>query len=281
MICLFLYIKWSRESSDNLSLLGPEAKTSTENSHTFRDLNKNGRLDAYEDIRQPMEVRVENLLGQMNLDEKAGLLFITMIPISTDGTLSEVPGFSNPFSFLLNTSSEMVARKKMNHFNSIQSLEPALMVTWHNALQKMAERTRLGIPVTMATDPRHGAGNNIGTGIPTEGFSKWPSPLGFGAIGDTVLMRDFGNIARQEYRALGFRLALSPQSDLSTEPRWGRNNGTFGEDADLTAGLVKAYILGFQGDSVGHESVACEAKHFPGVDRSKMAKIRILKPEKT
>ena len=122
----------------------------------------------------------------------------------------------------------------------------------------------MGIPVTIASDPRHAARENAGASIPTPFFSKWCSPLGFAAIGDTTLMREFGDIARQEYKSLGIRLALSPMADLATEPRWGRINGTFGEDASLSAKLTKAYILGFQGDSLNTNSVACMTKHFSG-----------------
>ncbi|WP_338869194.1 glycoside hydrolase family 3 N-terminal domain-containing protein [Spirosoma sp. SC4-14] len=261
---IFFFFKWQVVSSRNRSLLGPEVSTLTVAGYTFRDLNKNGKLDGYEDSRLPTEQRVENLLSQMTLDEKAGLLFITMIPLGTDGAVSDIPGFSNPFSLIMETPSTMLVRKKMNHFNFVQSLEPDQMLTWHNGIQKMAERTRLGIPVTLASDPRHVATNKPGIGIKTPGFSNWCGPLGFAAIGDTTLMREFGDIARQEYRAMGIRLALSPQIDLATEPRWARFNGTFGEDATLTASLTKAFILGFQGDSIGTQSVACMAKHFPG-----------------
>jgi len=88
--------------------------------------------------------------------------------------------------------------------------------------------------------------------------------LGLAATRDTLLVREFGNIARQEYMATGIRLALHPMADLATEPRWGRANGTFGEDAELSAMMTKAYILGFQGDSLGSQSVACMTKHFSG-----------------
>jgi len=170
----------------------------------------------------------------------------------------------DPLTFALESNSSMVASKKMNHFNLIQATSPEAMAIWNNNIQKLAERTRLGIPVTIATDPRHSAHENAGASIPTQFFSKWPSTLGFAAIGDTILMREFGDIARQEYKALGIRLALSPMADLATEPRWGRVNGTFGEDAELSAKLSKAYILGFQGDSLDHNSVACMTKHFAG-----------------
>lgn len=78
------------------------------------------------------------------------------------------------------------------------------------------------------------------------------------------MVRAFGNVARQEYAAVGIRLALHPMADLATEPRWGRINGTFGEDAHLSAQMTKAYVLGFQGDSLGPKSVACMTKHFAG-----------------
>ena len=95
-------------------------------------------------------------------------------------------------------------------------------------------------------------------------FSQWPSSLGLAATRDTLLVREFGNIARQEYLATGIRLALHPMADLATEPRWGRSSGTFGEDAELSAAMTKAYVLGFQGDSLGASSVACMTKHFSG-----------------
>ncbi len=88
--------------------------------------------------------------------------------------------------------------------------------------------------------------------------------LGFGAIGDAELARQFADTARREYLALGIRVALHPQIDLATEPRWSRINGTFGEDAHLTARLARAYIEGFQGAALGPQSVACMTKHFPG-----------------
>ena len=264
IVALVFTIKWTQTSKSNMKLLGEPATELVDNGYAFRDLNKNGSLDIYEDARAPLEERVEDLLHQMTLEEKAGLMFITMTGMNSDGTLNERPSRKEPLTFFLESNSTLIAKKKMNHFNTIQSASPEAMMEWNNAIQKLAERTRLGIPVTIASDPRHSAHENAGASIPTPFFSKWCSPLGFAAIGDTLLMREFGDIARQEYKALGIRLALSPMADLATEPRWGRVNGTFGEDAELSARLTKAYILGFQGDSLNQHSVACMAKHFPG-----------------
>ena len=77
-------------------------------------------------------------------------------------------------------------------------------------------------------------------------------------------MREFGDVARQEYLATGIRSALHPMADIATEPRWGRLYGTFGEDADLVSRMTVAYIQGFQSETLGPESVACMIKHFPG-----------------
>ncbi|MFM7329945.1 MAG: glycoside hydrolase family 3 protein, partial [Bacteroidota bacterium] len=265
----FLYVKSSLRSTDNLSLLGNTAPRLTENNITFRDLNKNGTLDPYENPNTPIEDRVQDLLQQMTLEEKAGAMFITMAGMDTDGEPIEKPVFSTDmlvtaFSFLLPGNSEMVVRKHMNSFNILGSMDNRALAHYNNRIQQMAERTRLGIPVTIGTDPRHGVPNNPGASIYTPQFSAWPGPLGLAATRDTALVRTFADIARQEYLATGIRLALHPMADLATEPRWGRILGTFGEDAELATRMSRAYVLGFQGDTLGRQSVACMSKHFSG-----------------
>ena len=151
----------------------------------------------------------------------------------------------------------------MNHFNLWQIPGAQAVAAWHNNLQRFAEQTRLGIPVTIASDPRNHFSNNIFSMSATD-FSQWCETLGFAAIGDAELVRQFADIVRREYLAVGIRVALHPQIDLATEPRWPRISGTFGEDAHLTALLAKAYIEGFQGEDLGPHSVACMTKHFPG-----------------
>ncbi len=247
---LVIYFKAKVASNRNMDLLGPEAPTLTANGKTFRDLNKNGKLDDYEDAEAPLEARVKDLLSQMNLEEKAGTLFVNMIGTTPKGEPMETPVLSTDImvlgaSLMLPTNSEMIARKKMNSFNILASLDADLMAQYNNTIQKMAERTRLGIPITIATDPRHGTEDNPGAALFTPAFSQWPTSLGLAATRDTLLVRNFGDIARQEYRAVGISLALHPMADLATEPRWGRINGTFGEDATLSSEMTKAYVLGF------------------------------------
>jgi len=259
-----VYIKSYSTYKEAAKLIGKEAPVLSIDGHDFRDLNKNGKLDAYEDNRVNIEDRITNLVGQMSLEEKAGAMFITMAAMNSNGDLSETKSILNPISYTVEGNSAMVIGKNMNHLNTLQSTTPEAMVVWHNNIQKLAERTRLGIPITVATDPRHGVPNAPGASIYSPFFSSWPSTLGLAATRDSALVRAFGDIARQEYKALGFRLTLSPMADLATEPRWGRINGTFGEDAELAATMTKAYILGFQGDTINENSVECMVKHFSG-----------------
>jgi beta-glucosidase len=231
----------------------------TDSGFTFRDLNKNGRLDVYEDPRRPLEARVEDLLSQMTLAEKAGMLFINGAIVNEDGSIEAKPGVTG-FGRVAMTQ---VAEQKMNHFNLWQVPGAQVVAHWHNNLQRFAEGTRLGIPITIASDPRNHFSPTIFS-MAASDFSQWCETLGLAAIGDPELVREFAEIVRKEYVAVGIRVALHPQIDLATEPRWPRISGTFGEDAHLTARLAKAYIAGFQGETLGAHSVACMTKHFPG-----------------
>ena len=225
----------------------------------YRDLNKNGKLDIYEDKNQSVENRVNDLISQMNIKEKAGSIFIDITKVTFDGSKSS--GFS---SFLPETI-ESVQKLNMNHFNIIDSYDPVKMLEWYNNIQKAGEDSRLGIPITIASDPRHGAPDpNSPISVNTSSFSIWPSTLGLGAIGDEKIVEEFGDIVRQEYKSIGINLALGPMADTATEPRWTRVDGTFGEDANINAKLTAAYIKGLQGNSINSESVLAMVKHFPG-----------------
>ncbi len=100
----------------------------------------------------------------------------------------------------------------------------------------------------------------------------WPASLGIAATFDPEVMRQFGEIASIEYRALGISTALSPQIDLATEPRWSRFSGTMGEGPLLATDMARAYVDGFQtSDSPneiaggwGYHSVNAMVKHWPG-----------------
>ena len=212
------------------------------------------------DADLPVAERVELLLAEMTLEEKAGLFFQTMIMIGEGGGLSE-----GSAEFDLPSTDEYLFERHMTHFNLLGAAPTAgTIARWHNLLQQRAGQTRLGIPVTVSTDPRHSFSDNPGAAILAGPFSQWPDALGLAATRDEDLVRRFGDIARREYAAVGIRVALHPQVDLATEPRWARQLQTFGEDAELAGRMGAAYILGFQGEQLGPDSVATMLKHFPG-----------------
>lgn len=236
----------------------------------FKDLNHNGRLDPYEDWRRPVEERVEDLLGRMTLEEKAGLMFHPPVGMGAGGALQEEPdtiSFADGESRVVGPgTTDGILHKHIRHVLSRSADRPEILAAWNNSIQELAEGSRLGIPVTVSSDPRNGFQDDPqATSVRSEGFSRWPDPIGLAATHDEALVEQFGAIAAREYRATGIRLALHPMADLATEPRWGRISGTFGEDAVLASRLVSAYIRGFQGkNGLNAESVATMTKHFPG-----------------
>ncbi|MER8047931.1 glycoside hydrolase family 3 N-terminal domain-containing protein [Streptomyces sp. NPDC094032] len=217
-------------------------------------------MHPYQDPTRPVAERVEDLLSRMTLEEKAGQLFHSMLMMNPDGTpVTETDG-----SMLEFTTPELIEGLGLTHFNLLGSYGAREMAQWHNAIQEMAAATRLGIPVSLSTDPRHAFTDNIGASFNSGAFSAWPEALGLAAIRDPELVFRFADTVRREYLSVGFRTALHPQIDLATEPRWSRQSGTFGSDAALTGELVRAYVLGLQGEELGPDSVAAMVKHFPG-----------------
>ncbi|RMD73659.1 MAG: glycoside hydrolase family 3 protein, partial [Bacteroidetes bacterium] len=254
------FLHWwhlNRQARKQLSV----KRTLTIDGYTFRDLNDNGRLDPYEDARLPVDVRVEDLLAQMTLEEKVGLMWHPPIGMGPQG---EILNYPSPSNFFFNSTLNLLVHKKLRFFNLFRVAPAADQARWHNELQRLAEQDRLGIPVTISSDPRHGVFNFIGSDMLNSDFSKWPEPIGLAAAGDSLLTLQFGRIAAAEYRAVGIHTALHPMADLATEPRWARINGTFGADAALAARMTEAYVRGFQGDTLGPHSVACMTKHWPG-----------------
>lgn len=224
-----------------------------------RDVDGRDRSEPYWDASLPVAARVDDLVGRMGLEEKVGLLFHTVIEAGEDG--STLPG---PGKISKTGTREVVVDKLVNHFNVHDLHDPRMAARWYNNVQRLAAETPHGVPVTISTDPRNAFIENSGAGFAARAFSQWPEPLGLAALRDPELVRRFGDVARQEYVAVGIRAALHPTLDLATEPRWARQVHTFGQDPALVTELSLAYLAGFQGEALGPDSVACTAKHFPG-----------------
>lgn len=229
--------------------------------YLFRDLNKNQQLDIYEDARVSIELRVNDVLSKMTIEEKVGLMFHPPFTVN--------PGIGMRIYEILIRGNQFteshIIKKNINHFNLYGNPDPVKLAKRINQLQNYAARSRLGIPLTISSDPIHEVERGGGiASFSVQGFSKWPSQLGLAATRDVELVKKFADIARQEYLAVGIRTALHPMADLATDPRWARNFGTFGSDSKLSTSLTLAYMDGFQGENINSQSVLTMVKHFPG-----------------
>jgi beta-glucosidase len=227
---------------------------------TFKDLNGNGKLDPYEDWRLSPAVRARDLVRRLRIEELAGLLLHGNMP----SLEAAAPGSTGEYDF--EKTATLISASHINSFLTRFNTEPKALAAAHNRIQAMAENTRLGIPLTITSDPRSHIESSALTSVQAGSFSRWPEPTGLAATGDPALVRRFANIARQEYLAVGIREALSPQADLATEPRWTRINGTFGENAQVAREMVEAYVEGMQNGAAGLNSgsVATVVKHWVG-----------------
>lgn len=215
----------------------------------------------YLDSDLSTDVRAKDLLGRMTLREKAGLLFHTAVSILPDGSVTTQ---DDPKNAEVSTAS-LVLDRAITHLHIWNGEDAEQVVRWHNAVQEMAESTRLGIPVTVATDPRHGMRSTPFTGLASGAVSRWPEHTGIAATANEQLTYEYGDVVRRELTAMGIRVYLGPMADLFTDPRWSRGFGTFGEDPELVSRLTAAFIRGLRGgENLGPQSVAAVVKHFPG-----------------
>ena len=225
----------------------------------FRDLNKNGKLEPFEDWRLAPSQRADDLLQRMSLEEKAGLMMHASAPAV--GSPIGIGG-----NYDLESVRRMIVDGKVATFISRLSGPAADLATQNNLMQEEAERSRFAVPLTISSDPRNNLHATLGASNVSGVFSQWPDMTGMAAITDAAVTRQFADIARQEYLAVGIRMALSPQADLASEPRWPRIDGTFGEDPRTVKSRVEAYVAGFQNGEGGLHpgSVMCVVKHWAG-----------------
>ncbi|RMG63539.1 MAG: glycoside hydrolase family 3 protein [Bacteroidetes bacterium] len=286
--------KWTETEKDGFHLIqntgGPilgydpasGVQILTADRYAFKDLNRNGQLDPYEDWRLPFAERAQDLAGQLSVEEMAGLMLYSAhqaIPARAGGyfagTYDGQPyteGVTDP-SDLTDQQKKFLAEDHLRHVLITTVKSPAVAAQWNNKVQAFCESVGLGIPANNSSDPRHGTRARAEYDAAAGGdISMWPSPLGLAATFDPELVEHFGRIASQEYRGLGIATALSPQIDIATEPRWMRFSGTFGESSKLSAAMARAYCDGFQtsegpqalAGGWGFHSVNAMVKHWPG-----------------
>ncbi|WP_420593315.1 glycoside hydrolase family 3 protein [Robiginitalea biformata] len=249
--------------------------------YAFKDLNRNGSLDPYEDWRLPVSERASDLASRMSVEQIAGLMLYSghqRIPgggFRGGGTYGgkslEESGAAS--SDLTDQQKAFLTDDNLRHVLMTSVESPAVAAQWNNNVQALVEGLGLGIPANNSSDPRHEAESDEEYTLGAGGdISRWPNSLGLAATFDPGLVEEFGRIASVEYRALGIATALSPQVDLATDPRWYRFSGTFGPHPVLATEMARAYVDGFQTSSEsagtsggwGFESVNAMVKHWPG-----------------
>jgi beta-glucosidase len=215
------------------------------------DLNKNGRMDVYENPTASIERRVEDLLSQMNLAEKTcqtatlyGYKRVLQDELPTPNWKNAIwkDGIANIDEHLNGWGEGS---------KSIYGTDIRKHVWAMNETQRFfVEDTRLGIPVDFTNEGLRGIAFTTATSFPSE--------LGMGNTWDPALVREMGRITGQEARALGYTNVYAPTLDVSRDQRWGRIEDTYGEDPFLASRLGVEMVKGLQ----EHYTVASTGKHF-------------------
>ncbi len=224
----------------------------------FKDLNRNGKLDKFEDWRLTPQERAEDLAKKISIDQIAGLMLYSAHQRNLKPELND-------------------EQKKMLGEDNVRTVLNAdtgasveVTAKWNNAMQAYAESLPFGIPANTSSDPRNDArGNGVYLKSVEDNVSRWPNHLGLAATFDPEISRSFAETYAKEYRLIGIGTGLSPQIDLATEPRWPRYYGTFGEDPQLSHDMAAAAIAGAQNtpgaaNGWGEYSINAMMKHFPG-----------------
>lgn len=292
---IFAQQKWTEASKGSFNLVqnqGGQAIAYSPNSgvkiltvagFAFKDLNKNGQLDPYEDWRLPADVRAKDLASKLSIEQIAGLMLYSRhqsVPARPGGYFAGTYKGGKPFpesgakpEDLTDQQIEFLTKDNLRHVLVTTVQSPEIAAKWNNNIQALVEGSGLGIPANNSSDPRHGTVANAEYNAAAGGaISMWPGSLGMAATFDPNVVEKFGKIAAAEYRALGIATALSPQVDIATDPRWSRASGTFGEDPYLSADMARAYCDGFQtstgaqeiANGWGYGSVNAMVKHWPG-----------------
>jgi len=177
------------------------------------DFNKNGKMDIYEDPSQPLDKRVENLLSQMNLEEKT----CQMATLYGYGRVlkDEMPAadWKNQVwkDGIANIDEELTGYKSNTQYSFPYSKHAEAI----NTIQKwFVEQTRLGIPVDFTNEGIHGLTHDRATPL--------PAPISIGATWNKNLVRMAGETVGREARALGYTNVYAPILDPARDQRWGR-----------------------------------------------------------
>jgi beta-glucosidase len=210
----------------------------------------------YKDSKQPVEVRINDLLGRMTLEEKVAQL--TSLWEKRKLLETDSGEFTSEHAKeLLSQGIGEIARPAEN--KKAPNKSPLQTALYTNAIQKwVLENTRLGIPVIFHEEALHGHSGRDST--------NFPQAIGLASTWDPELLEQIYSTIAQEVRVRGAQQALAPILDVARDPRWGRIEETMGEDPYLIAAMGVSAVKGFQGGErgVAKTHVAATLKHLAG-----------------
>ena len=237
-----------------------------------KKVKSSGDKPLYKDAAQPIDARVQDLLGRMTIEEKAAQLigiWLTKARIQTpEGEFSPEEASKN-FPNGLGQISRPTDRRGLKPAKVVDAAAGAEdgsvgrnakdAARYTNAAQKWAvEKTRLGIPMLMHDEALHG--------FVARDATSFPQAIGLASTFDPELAEKIFSVAAREMRARGSNMALAPVVDVARDPRWGRIEETYGEDPHVCAEMGLAAIRGFQGSTLplGKDKVFATLKHMTG-----------------
>lgn len=225
--------------------------------YQFKDLNDNGQLDAYEDWRLSPEERAENLLSLMTAEQKAAqMVHLTLVSKKDSWFSKNNVGFALVYEYVFEQEEPDEEDEEETAEAAVSSARNAARRT--NEIQELSESSELGIPVIFSMDTEAGAAF-------IKDATYLPDEINQGAAGDAELVTRLNQVLKEELMAVGIRMALSPDADLITDPRWGRNQECYSEDVETVETMITAAVKALQGENgLDESSVMAVVKHFPG-----------------
>ena len=226
--------------------------------YQFKDLNDNGALDAYEDWRLSPEERAENLLSFMTAEQKAAqMVHLTLVTKKDSWFSKNNVGFALVYEYIFEPDADEEDEEESEASDApLSSARNAALRT--NEIQELSEGSELGIPVIFSMDTEAGAAF-------VKDATFLPDEINQGAAGDAELVARLNQVMKEELMAVGVRMALSPDADLITDPRWGRNQECYSEDVETVETMITTAVKALQGENgLNENSVMATVKHFPG-----------------
>lgn len=198
---------------------------------TVTVLGKAQEIMKYKDPSLPVEVRVQDLLSRMTLEEKiAQMRHIHAYSVMENGKLNE------------EKLEKMIGGQNYGFIEGI-TLPGKECLALMNGVQKyMREKTRLGIPVFTLTESLHGSVH--------DGSTIFPQAIALGSTFNPTLAYEMTSVIAKELSAQGIRQSLSPVIDVCRDLRWGRVEECFGEDPFLVSRMGESQVRGYLDNQV-------------------------------